>query len=176
MFPFSAAAPIVVLFIFCICFHSVWLGCPPPPISFFFSVSGSCRGRVVFFSTFHLSHLVKCSALISSLWYGVRRFRNNCQVQIKNGWSGCNIELLNTSRDLSDGYGTKIFFPSTASFAFVTSGGFLSVVRTMRGWCRHLEVDVLYSDLVQMHPIMIMFCYLDAPPAQVSLLWKSKSW
>lgn len=25
MFPFSAAAPIVDLFIFCICFHSVWL-------------------------------------------------------------------------------------------------------------------------------------------------------
>lgn len=68
------------------------------------------RGRV-FFSIFHLSHLVEFSALISSLWYGVRRFRNNCQVQIKSGWSGCNIELLNTSRDLSDGYGTRLYSP-----------------------------------------------------------------
>lgn len=48
MFPFSAAAPIVDLFIFCICFHSVWLFFPP--------ISGSRRGRVVFFSifTFHI--------------------------------------------------------------------------------------------------------------------------
>jgi len=43
--------------------------------------------------------------------------------------------------------------------------GFLSVVRTMCGWCRHSEGDVLYSDWVQMHPIMIMFCYLYVPPA-----------
>lgn len=52
--------------------------------------------------------------------------------------------------------------------------GFLSVVRTMRGWCRQSEGDVLYSDLVQMHPIMIMFCYLHVPPAPVTLLWKSE--
>lgn len=31
--------------------------------------------RRVFFSIFHLSHLVEFSALISSLWYGVKRFR-----------------------------------------------------------------------------------------------------
>lgn len=52
--------------------------------------------------------------------------------------------------------------------------GFLSVVRAMRGWCRRSEGDVLYSDLVQMHPIMIMFCYLYVPPAPVPLLWKSE--
>lgn len=49
--------------------------------------------------------------------------------------------------------------------------GFLSVVGTMRGWCLHSEGDVLYSDLVQMHPIMIMFCYLYVPPVPVPL-WK----
>lgn len=47
--------------------------------------------------------------------------------------------------------------------------GFLSVVRTMRGRCWHSEGDVLYSDLVQMHPIMIMFCYLYVPPAPTAL-------
>lgn len=52
--------------------------------------------------------------------------------------------------------------------------GFLSVVRTMCGWCRRSEGDVLYSDLVQMHPIMIMFCYLYVSPAPVPLLWKSE--
>lgn len=173
MFPFSAAAPIVDLFIYVFVF-TLCLGVFP--FFFFFSF---LKGRV-FFSIFHLSHLVEFSALISSLWYGVRRFRNNCQVQIKNGWSGCNIELLNTSRDLSDGYGTRFFifffFPPLHFFLCLCQlRGFLSVVRTMRGWCRHSEGDVLYSDLVQMHPIMIMFCYLYAPPAPVPLLWK-KIW
>ena len=88
------------MYLFSLC---VWVFFP------FFSFLNGGGGRV-FFSIFHLSHLVEFSALISSLWYGVRRFRNNCQVQIKNGWSGCNIELLNTSRDLSDGYGTRFFF------------------------------------------------------------------
>lgn len=120
MFPSSAAAPIVDLFIFVFVF-TLRFGVSPPP--FFYFISGGW-GWGVFFSTFHLSHLVKLSALISSLWYGVRRFRNNCQVQIKNGWSGCNIELLNTSRDLSDGYGTRFSSPPLFSFAFVSSGGF----------------------------------------------------
>lgn len=102
MFPFSAAAPIVDLFIYVFVF-TLCLG-----VFLFFYYFW--RGRV-FFSTFHLSHLVEFSTLISSLWYAVRRFRNNCQVQIKNGWSGCNIELLNTSRDLSDGYGTRFSSP-----------------------------------------------------------------
>lgn len=106
MFPFSAAAPIVDLFTFVFVFSL--FGCFPF-FYIFLEVGGGWGG--VFFSTFHLSHLVKFSALISSLWYGVRRFRNNCQVQIKNGWSGCNIELLNTSRDLSDGYDTRFSFP-----------------------------------------------------------------
>lgn len=38
--------------------------------------------------------------------------------------------------------------------------GFLSVVGAMRGRCQHSEEGVLYHDFVQMHPIMIMFCYL----------------
>lgn len=88
-----------------------------------FSFSYYWRGRV-FSSIFHLSHLVEFGVLISSLWYGVRHFRNNCQVQIKNGWSGCKIELLNTSREWSDGYGTWFFLLSSSSFAFVSSGGF----------------------------------------------------
>lgn len=110
---------IYFLYLFSLCLAGFT---PPPPLSFF-SVSGSCRGRVVFFSTFHLSHLVKCSALISSLWYGVRRIRNNCQVQIKNGWSGCNIELLNTSRDLSDGYGTRFSSHSLLPLPLSPPGG-----------------------------------------------------
>ena len=68
-----------------------------------------------------------------------------------------------------------IFLPSTSSLCLCQLRGFLSVVGTMRGWCRHSEGDVLYSDLVQMHPIMIMFCYLYAPPAPVPLLLKSES-
>lgn len=99
MFPFSAAAPIVDLFIYVFVF-TLCLGV----FLFFFFL----KGEGVFL---HFSPFTSCGALISSLWFGVQRFRNNCQVQIKNGWSGCNIELLNTSWDLSDGYGTRFSSP-----------------------------------------------------------------
>lgn len=68
------------------------------------------EGWGCFSPIFHLSHLVEFNALIFSLWYGERHFWKNCQVQIKNGWGGCNIELVNTSRDLSTGYGTRFPF------------------------------------------------------------------
>lgn len=99
MFSFPAAAPIVDLFIYVFVF-TLCLGV--------FLFSGGREGVFLHFSPFTF---VEFSALISFLWYGVQRFRNNCQIQIKNGWSGCNIELLNTNWDLSDGYGTRFSSP-----------------------------------------------------------------
>lgn len=40
--------------------------------------------------------------------------------------------------------------------------------------CLHSEGDVLYSDLVQMRPIMIMFCYLYAPASTSSTSLEKK--
>lgn len=71
--------------------------------------------------------------------------------------------------DMAPDFPPLHFFPCLCQLQ-----GFLSVVRTMRGWCWYLEGDVLYSDLVQMHPIMIMFCYLYVPSAPFPLLWKSE--
>lgn len=128
MFPLSAAAPIVDLFIFVFVFTL----CLGVFLFLYIYISGGGGGAGVFFSTFHLSHLVKFSALISSLWYGVRRFRNNCQVQIKNGWSGCNIELLNTSRDWSDGNGTR--FSSPPLFPLPLSAPGVSLCSQNNAW------------------------------------------
>lgn len=46
----------------------------------------------------------------------------------------------------------------------------VSLCSRSRAWVArlHWEGDVLYSDLVQMRPIMIMFCYLYAPASTSS--------
>lgn len=83
----------------------------------------SWRGRV-FFSIFHLSHLVEFNALISSLWYGVQRFRNNCQVQIKKWVEWVLYWTTEHKPRLERWIWHPIFLPSTSSFAFVSSRGF----------------------------------------------------
>lgn len=98
----------------CICFQSVF-GCFP------FHITGGGR---VFFSIFHLSHLVEFNALIFSLWYGVRHFWKNCQVQISYGWGGCNIGTTEHKPRLEHWIWHSIFLLTSSSFAFVSSGGF----------------------------------------------------
>ena len=97
MFPFSAAAPIVDLFIYVFVFTL----CLGVFLFFHFWKGGGCFSP---FSPF-TSCGIQCSHFLPVIWSTA--LQNNCQVQIKSGWSGCNIELLNTSRDLSDGDGTR---------------------------------------------------------------------
>lgn len=144
----------------CICFHSV------------FRCFLSWRGRV-FFS--HFSPFTSCgiqrSHFLPVIWStafqkqlsGFKSKMGGVGV-ILNYWTQAETWAM----DMAPDFRLLHFFLCLCQLQ-----GFLSVVRTMRGWCGYLERDVLYSDLVQMHPIMIMFCYLCVPPAPFPLLWKS---
>lgn len=160
MFPFSAAAPIVDLFIYVFVF-TLCLG-----VFLFFYF---WKGRV-FFSIFHLSHLVALSFPPCDLGYNA----SETTVRFKSKMGGVGVILNYWTQAETWAMDMAPDFPPLHFFLCLCQlRGFLSVVRTMRGWCRYSEGDVLYSDLVQMHPIMIMFCYLYAPPAPVPF-WKSE--
>lgn len=45
----------------------------------------------------HFSPFTSRESLRSHFLAVIRRFRNSCQLQIKTGWSGCNVEQLNTA-------------------------------------------------------------------------------
>lgn len=140
-------------------------GCFP-----FFSSGGGC------FSPFFTFHILWNSALLfppCDMEYGTSE--TTVSFKSKMGGVGVILNYLTQGERLERWIWHPIFLPSTSSLCLCQLRGFLSVVGTMRGWRRHSEGDVLYSDLVHMHPIMIMFCYLYAPPAPVPLLWKSES-
>ncbi len=162
MFPFSAAASIVDLFIYVFVF-TLCLGVFP-----FFSWGGGC------FSPFFTFHILWNSAL-SFPPCDMEYDASETTVRFKSKMGGVGVILNYWTQGETWAMDMASDFPPLHFFLCLCQlGGFLSVVRTMRGWCRLSEGDVLYSDLVQMHSIMIMFCYLYAPPAPVPLLWKSE--
>lgn len=124
------------------------------------------------FSPFFTFHILWNSALSfppCDMEYGA----SETTVRFKSKMGGVGVILNYWTQAATWAMGMAPDFPPLHFFLCLCQlRGFLSVVRTMRGWCRQSEGDVLYSDLVQMHPIMIMFCYLYVPPALVSLLWK----
>lgn len=74
---------------------------------FFFSPEGG--GCFSPFFTFHILWNSTLSFPLCDMEYSVSE--TTVRFKSKNGWSGCYIELLNTSRDLSDGYGTRFSSP-----------------------------------------------------------------
>lgn len=163
MFLSSAAAPIVDLFIYVFVFTVFgWF------LFFFISGGGGCFSR---FFTFHILWNSAFSFPPCDMEYGA----SETTVRFKSKMGGVGVILNYWTQAETWAMDMAPDFPPLHFFLCLCQlRGFLSVVRTMRGWCRHAEEDVLYSDLVQMHPIMIMFCYLYAPPAPVPLLWKSE--
>lgn len=149
----------------CICFHSVFgRFC----FLFFISGGGGCFSPLF---TFHILWNSALSFPPCDTLYGA----SETTVRFKSKMGGVGV-ILNywTQAETWATVMAPDFPPLHFFLCLCQLRGFLSVVRTMRGWCRHSEGDVLYSDLVQMHPIMIMFCYLYVPPAPVPLLWKSE--
>lgn len=162
MFPFAATAPIVDLFIYVFVF-TLCLG-----VFLFSYISGGGECFSPFF-TFHILWNSVLSFPPCDMEYGA----SETTVRFKSKVGGVGV-ILNYwtqaetwATDMAPDYTPLHFFLCLCQLR-----GFLSVVRTMCGWCRCSEGDVLYSDLVQMHPIMIMFCYLYVSPAPVPLLWK----
>lgn len=76
-------------------------------VSVFFVLEG--EGVFLPFFTFHILWNSTLSFPPCDMEYSVSE--TTVRFQIKNGWSGCYIELLNASRDLSDGYGTRFSSP-----------------------------------------------------------------
>lgn len=168
MFPFSAAAPIVDLFIFVFVF-SLCLG-----VFLIFFYFWRLEGVGGCFSPLFTFHILWNSAL-SFPPCDMERGASETTVRFKSKMGGVGVILNYWTQAETWAMDMTPDFPSLHFFLCLCQlRGFLSVVRTMRGWCRRSEGDVLYNDLVQMHPIMIMFCYLYAPPAPVPLLWKSE--
>lgn len=133
----------------------------------FFTGGGGC------FSPFFTFHILWNSALSfppCDMEYGA----SETTVSIKSKMGGVGVILNYWTQAETWAMDMAPNFPPHFFLCLCQLQGFLSVLWTMRGWCRHSEEDVLYSDLVQMHPIMIMFCYLFAPPAPAPLLWKSE--
>lgn len=116
VFPSAAAAPIVDLFISVFVFalrlavvvlfffpSSFWRLNVLGGFGWGWRAGGAGRvapgwGRGACFSPLFTFHISRKSALsFPPCDTAVRRFRNSCQLQIKTGWSGCNIELLNTA-------------------------------------------------------------------------------
>lgn len=170
MFPSPAAAPIVDLFIFVFVFTLRFSVFSP----FFLTLFLEVEGVGVFVSTFHLSHLVKlslsfppcdmeCGASETTVRFKSKMGRVGV---ILNYWTQAETWAMDTAPD----------FPPLHSPPLPLSAPGVSLCSQNNAWvaCLHSEGDVLYSDLVQMHPIMIMFCYLYAPPARVPLLSKCK--
>lgn len=85
----------------CICFQSVF-GCFP------FHITGGEGGVFLPFFTFHILWNSTLSFSPSDMEKGTSE--RTVSFKSKNGWGGCNIELVNTSRDLSTGYGTRFPF------------------------------------------------------------------
>lgn len=171
MFPSSAAAPIVDLFIFVFVF-TLRFGVFFP---FFYFISGGWRwGGGVFL---HFSPFTSCetrrSHFLPVIWSAALQKQLSGSNQkmggvgvILNYWTQAETWAMDTAPD----------FPPLHSSPLPLSAPGVSLCSQNNAWvaCLHSEGDVLYSDLVQMHPIMIMFCYLYAPPARVPLLWKCK--
>lgn len=169
MFPLSAAAPIVDLFIFVFVF-TLCLGV----FLFFIYIFLEGEGGQGCFSPLFTFHILWNSAL-SFPPCDMECGASETTVRFKSKMGGVGVILNYWTQAETGAMEMAPDFPPHHFFLCLCQlRGFLSVVRTMRGWCRHSEGDVLYSDLVQMHPIMIMFCYLYAPPAPVPLLWKSE--
>lgn len=162
MFPFSTAAPTVDLFIYVFVF--TLFGC-----FFFLFLEGG--GYFSAFFTFHILWNSTLSFPPCDMEYGA----SETTVRFKSKMGGVGVILNYWTQAVTWTMDMAPDFPPLHFFLCLCQlRGFLSVVRTMRGWCLHSEGDVLYSDLVQMHSIMIMFCYLYVPPAPVPLFWKSE--
>lgn len=125
-------------------------------IYLFMCLFSSCVGVFFVFSSLPplLSPLLwELNVLIAVLWFRME-LHKACQVQIKmqsEYWTAEHMLCVCLwYRPVWRG-GSALFPLSLCKLQ-----GFPSVVTEMRGWCQH----VLYCHLVQMQPIMIVFCSL----------------